>query len=162
MSETPQKFGYRGYVASRAVRETNFPQQIQNLVVRDYATRRGLRYLLSATEYAMPSCYLMLNAVLDELANIEGIIMFSVFMLPRRKARRMEVFDRILAAGCELHAALENVALRTRADITDIEDLVEVAFTLPLLPLNGRYEKDETSSQERSEDPFWSTLVAAL
>jgi sporadic carbohydrate cluster protein (TIGR04323 family) len=154
--------GYRGYVASRAVRGTNFPQQIQNLVLRDYASRNGLQYLLSYTEYAMPSCYMMLNAVLEELPKLRGIIMFSAFMLPRRRARRLAIFDRVLSAGCELHAALENIALRSPDDVGNLEDLLEVAFTLPQLPLAGRYEKDETSAQERDRDPFWSALAARL
>jgi sporadic carbohydrate cluster protein (TIGR04323 family) len=154
--------GYRGYVASRPVRGSSFPQQVQNLVLRDYATRNGLHYLLSATEYAMPSCYLMLNAVLEELPTIEGIIFFSIFMLPQKKARRLEIFDRVLAAGCELHAALENVVLRGHEDVPSLEDLLEVAFALPRLPMGGRYEKDEASAQERVRDPFWSALASAL
>ena len=154
--------GYRGYVASRPVRGTSFPQQVQNLVVRDYAARQGLLYLLSATEYAMPSCYLMMNAVLEELPKLQGLIFFSIFMLPRRKERRLDVFDRVLAAGCELHAALENVVLRRREDIAGLEDVLEVAFTLPRLPLAGRYEKDESSIHDRERDTFWSALASAL
>lgn len=160
MNGSKPRSGYRGYVASRPVRGTSFPQQIQNLVLRDYAARHELTYLLSATEYGMPSCYLMLNAILDELPKLQGIIMFSAFMLPERKSRRLEIFERILAANCELHAALENVALRGRDDIADLEDLLEVAFTLPRLPVAGRYEKDEASSLERKRDPFWSALAA--
>ncbi len=56
-----ERYGYRGYVASRPVRGNSFPQQVQNLVVRDYASRKELKYLLSATEYAMSSGFLMLN-----------------------------------------------------------------------------------------------------
>jgi sporadic carbohydrate cluster protein (TIGR04323 family) len=158
----PVRAGYRGYVASRPVRGTSFPQQVQNLVVRDYATRHGLLYVLSATEYAMPSCYLMMNAVLEELPNLRGLLFFSIFMLPQRKERRLEVFDRVLAAGCELHAALEGVVLRTREDIAGLEDLLDVAFTLPRLPVAGRYEKDESSAHERARDTFWSALASAL
>jgi sporadic carbohydrate cluster protein (TIGR04323 family) len=160
--QSASRFGYRGYVASRAVRGTNFPQHVQNLVVRDYAARHGLHYLLSVTEYAMPSCYLMLNALLDELPRLEGTVFFSLFMLPRAKARRLEIFERVLARGCELHAALENVALRRRDDIAALEDVLQVAFTLPLLPLAGRYEKDENSREERARDPFWSVLERSL
>jgi hypothetical protein len=53
--------GYRGYVFSRSVDNHRVPQHIQNLVIRDYAARRKLHYLLSATEYAMPGCYLILD-----------------------------------------------------------------------------------------------------
>jgi sporadic carbohydrate cluster protein (TIGR04323 family) len=160
MSATP--LGYRGYVASRSVRGTNFPQQVQNLVLRDYAARNKLHYLLSSTEYAMPSCYLMLNAVLDEIEDLEGIIFFSAFMLPQRKSRRQEVFARILNAGRELHAAMENIVVRKQEDIANLEDLLDVDLTLSRLPLGGRYEKDEASMEQRGRDPFWSTLANDL
>jgi sporadic carbohydrate cluster protein (TIGR04323 family) len=156
------RIGYRGYVASRPVRGSSFPQHVQNLVVRDYAARRGLPYLLSLTEYAMPDCFLMLEALLGELPKLRGVIFFSIFMLPENKLRRQNVFDRILSMGCELHTALENIALRSPDDIGAIEDLLDVALTLPRLPLRGRYEKDETSADERQRDPFWSTMAAAL
>lgn len=156
------RFGYRGYVASRPVRGISFPQQVQNLVVRDYASRWKLHYLLSATEYAMPSCYLMLNAVLDELPTLKGVILFSAFMLPKRKAKRLSIYEKILGAGCELHAALENLKVQSRTDVDELEDVLEVALTLPSLPLEGRYEKGDDSADRRSRDPFWSALIVSV
>jgi sporadic carbohydrate cluster protein (TIGR04323 family) len=52
-SVNSNRHGHRGYIASRPVRGQDWPQHVQNLVVRDYAQRNGLHYLLSATEYAM-------------------------------------------------------------------------------------------------------------
>lgn len=115
--------GYRGYIASRPVRGLMQPQQVQNLVVRDYAGRRGLTYLLSATEYAMPACYLILETVMRELPEIEGIICYSLFMLPERAARRRELYERIFAAGCSLHGALENMAIVDWQDVVALEDI---------------------------------------
>lgn len=127
--------GYRGYIASRPVRGQTTPQQVQNLVVRDYARRNGLSYKLSATEYAMPSCYMMLNSVLDELPSLEGIVCYSIFMLPQRAARRSEIYARVLDAGCALHAALEGLAIAAPEDADRVEDLFLVdqfAATRPL------------------------------
>lgn len=154
--------GYRGYLASRPVRGTSFPQAVQNLVVRDYATRKGLPYLLHVTEYAMPACYLMLTATLEELPKLGGIIFFSIFMLPPQAKQRARIYDRVLQAECTIHAALESLSLRSEQDIAGIEDLLEVAATLPRLPFAGRYDKDETSAQVRNADPFWAALEAAL
>ena len=126
--------GYRGYIASRPVRGQTTPQQVQNLVVRDYARRGGLSFKLSATEYAMPSCYMMLNAVLDELSSLEGIICYSIFMLPQRALRRSEIYRRVLDAGCALHAALEGLAIAAPEDADRVEDLFLVdrfAATVP-------------------------------
>lgn len=115
--------GYRGYVASRPVRGQLWPQGVQNLVIRDYAQRNGLTYLLSAVEYAMPGCYMNLEALMQELDRIEGVVMFSLFMLPERRERRRALYDRALAAGASLHAALENLSVREASDVQRIEDL---------------------------------------
>ncbi len=119
----PERHGFRGYIASRPVRGARTPQHVQNLVVRDYAERHGLHFKLSATEYAMPSCYMVLEAVLDELDSLEGIVCFSLFMLPERAERRREVYRRVLEHGCSLHGALENLAIGEAADVSRVEDI---------------------------------------
>ena len=121
-----ERAGYRGYVASRPVRGQTTPQQVQNLVIRDYASARGLLFKLSAVEYAMPGCTMMLEEVLAELPRLEGFICFSMFMLPEQAKRRREVYRRVLAAGASLHAALENLALTNESDVGRLEDLFQV------------------------------------
>jgi sporadic carbohydrate cluster protein (TIGR04323 family) len=134
--------GYRGYIVSAPVRGSHVPQRVQNLVVRDYAQRRGLPYRLSLTEYAMPGSTMMLAALLDDLDAVDGIILFSLFTLPRSTARRTAVFQRVLGAGKSLHAALEQLTLRSPADEAAWNDLIDIDATLPATPFRGRYEKD--------------------
>ena len=43
------RYGYRGYITSRPFLGERAPQHIQNLVIRDYAAKHGLDYLLSVT-----------------------------------------------------------------------------------------------------------------
>ena len=118
-----ERHGYRGYVASRDVRGQRWPQHVQNIVIRDYCAREKLPYLLSVAEYAMDGCYMNLATVLDELPRIQGIAMFSLFMLPQRAERRLEIYARVLDAGASLHGALEGTALSGGADIGRIEDI---------------------------------------
>lgn len=115
--------GYRGYVGTRPVRGQRTPQHVQNIVIRDYARRHNLHYLLSGVEYVMAGSYMMLEDLLSDLANTRGIICYSLFMLPEDAAYRRRIYDRILTAKAELHAAVEDVAIRTEADIPAIEDL---------------------------------------
>jgi sporadic carbohydrate cluster protein (TIGR04323 family) len=117
------RHGHRGYIASRPVRGQEWPQHVQNLVVRDYAQRNGLHYLLSATEYAMDGNYMNLETVLGELDRIEGVICFSLFMLPKRAEKRHALYDRVLDAGADLHGARENMAIRTADDVARREDI---------------------------------------
>lgn len=121
-----ERLGYRGYIGCRPVFGNRTAQHVQNLVIRDYAQRHGLVYKLSATEYAMPGCYMMLNQVLEELPALEGVIAFTLFMLPRRPERRVAIYRRVLAAGASLHTALEGFALRSEDDIDRLERIWRV------------------------------------
>jgi len=149
--------GYRGYIVSRPVRGSHFPQRVQNLVVRDYAARRSLPFRLSVTEYAMAGCTMMFASLLDELDALDGIVLFSLFTLPARREERRLAYERVLAAGKTLHAALEGLVLRAPGDIRVWEDIIEVDAVLPHTPFGGRYEKTDTPL-----GPEGATLAALL
>lgn len=127
--------GYRGYIGTRPLNGSRTAQAVQNLVVRDYAQRNKLQYLLSAVEYAMPNCYLMLNEVLAELPKLEGVICYSLFMLPTDADRRVAVYRRMLNGGGVLHAALEAQMLKSEDDIQRWEDIWLVQQALASSPL---------------------------
>jgi sporadic carbohydrate cluster protein (TIGR04323 family) len=134
--------GYRGYVGSRPVRGVAYPQRVQNLVVRDYAQRRKLPFLLSLVEHAMPGSYMVLEHLLSELPQLDGAIFFSTFMLPPDAVARHAVYDRFLAAGATLHLALENRSVADRDACAQLEETLLVAQALGATPFGGRYEKD--------------------
>lgn len=118
-----ESLGYRGYIFSRPFFGERVLQHVQNLVIRDYCQRRGLRYLLSATEYAMDGCDMMLEAVLGELPQLRGIALYSLFLLPRRRSKRLSVYRRVFAASATLHGALEDFPVATDDDVRRVEDL---------------------------------------
>lgn len=118
---------FRGYIASRPVAGERTAQHVQNLVVRDYARRKGLDFLLSATEWAMPNCFMILDQVLgEELPEIGGIIAFSLFMLPTDMVRRKAVWRRVLDLGKAIHFAHEGLAVASAADVARMEDIMLV------------------------------------
>jgi sporadic carbohydrate cluster protein (TIGR04323 family) len=119
--------GYRGYVFSRAVDDHRVPQHIQNLVIRDYAQRRKLHYLLSATEYAMAGSFLVLEQVLTDLAVVDGIILYSMFMLPSSPVHRAEIYRKVVAGGRSLHAAVEGFVLQSEVDSERWENVLRTA-----------------------------------
>lgn len=116
--------GYRGYIGSRTYRGERTPQHIQNLAIRDYCNRNSFTYLLSATEYAMPGCYMMLNEVLREVGKIEGVVLYSIFMLPQQRERRLEVCHAYLNAGATLHGALENISIKSEEDLRKLDEML--------------------------------------
>lgn len=151
--------GYRGYVGSRPVRGVAYPQRVQNLVVRDYAQRRKLPFLLSLVEHAMPGSYMILENLLSELPALDGAIFFSAFMLPPDAAARRAVYDRFLSTGATLHLALENRSVADPAACAQLEETLLVAQALGATPFAGRYEKD---GRERSAATATESALLAL
>ena len=126
--------GFRGYVSSRSFLGQRAPQRVQNLVIRDYCKRNSLLYLLSAVEYIMHDCYAMLQKVLVELPEIEGIVFYSMFQLPLEKEKRQRIYSAVLKQGRSLHFALETLKIETYRDINRIEDIWEVQKAIEHAP----------------------------
>lgn len=126
--------GFRGYIASRPILGERTPQHVQNLVVRDYAKRRGMTYLLSATEWTMDECFMVLEEVLDDLPRLEGVIAYSLFMLPTDPARRARVWDRLLASDKSFHMALEGLVVADTRSVARVEDIWLARSVLPRCP----------------------------
>lgn len=117
------KKGWRGYIFSRAIGGQMIPQRVQNLVLRTYADKNGLLYLLSATEYHIPDSYMMLESLYSGLKNLEGLLFYSLNMLPEDRAQRRRLYDKVLEAGCGLRFALEELSVETESDAALVEDV---------------------------------------
>lgn len=115
--------GYRGYICARMEMGRSTPQHIQQLVIRDYCAKRNMRFLLSATEYCMPGCTLILDAVLAELDSLEGIVMYSLYQMPTDKQKRMAMYEALFVKGASLHCAAEGVAITNWNDAQRMEDI---------------------------------------
>jgi sporadic carbohydrate cluster protein (TIGR04323 family) len=120
--DKPNRKGFRGYMGARLSMQRSTPQHIQQLVMRDYCKTRNMPYLLAATEYCMPGCTMMLDAVLDELDHIEGIVMYSLALFPSSRAKRLDMYRRVLDKGCVLHTAVEGIVIRTMGDALRVEE----------------------------------------
>jgi sporadic carbohydrate cluster protein (TIGR04323 family) len=129
-----ERAGHRGYIGARPLNGNRTPQHVQNIVIRDYARRKNLHYLLSAAEHTMPGSYMILEDLLDELPRLNGIICYSIFMLPPDEYRRREIYDRVLREGCDLHTAVEEVAITSKDDIQTVEDILLVNKYATILP----------------------------
>lgn len=114
--------GFRGYMGTRMGLERSTPQHIQQLVMRDYCQKHGMTYLLAAVEYRMPGCTMILDAVLSELHHIEGIVMYSLALFPQAREKRMEMYRKLLATSCSLHAAVENITISDWETAMHLED----------------------------------------
>ena len=126
--------GYQGYVTSRSFQGQRVPQHVQNLVIRDYCQGRGMTYLLSGTEYAIPGSSLMLQQLLDGLEQLEGIVLYSLFQLPENKSSRLNIYQQVLAKNKSLHFAVETLVLQGERDCHRIEDIWGVFQVMSHMP----------------------------
>lgn len=120
----------RGYIFGRPFLGERVPQHVQNIVLRDYARRKNVVLLLSASEYAMPRSHLILETVCGELPRIDGILAYSVFQLPEDAAHRASVLDRVVSSGKEMHFAVENIMVDSRDSVEAVEVLWRVRIAL--------------------------------
>ena len=120
----------RGYIFARPFMGERAPQHVQNIVLRDYCQKRGHELLLSATEYAMEDSYMILESVLDDLANIDGIVFYSLYQLPTQSEKRRLIYSRVLDAQKSLHFAVEGMSISNIDEIDSVENCLLVKSTL--------------------------------
>ena len=121
----------RGYIFSRPFLGERVPQHVQNLVIRDYCNKQRLQYLLSATEYAMANSHLILQQVLEELSILDGIVFYSLFLLPEDKTERDRVINFILKKEKTIYFAVEGLRINNKTEHERLENIWQVKKVLP-------------------------------
>lgn len=118
--------GYRGYIFSRSINQNFIPQRVQNLVIRDFATRKKIFFKLSLTEYNMKNCYIMLNSLIKDVNKIDGIIFYSIEMLPTDKKEALKLIDLFLKKKKSLYFALEELKVSSKKDLMIIKEILMI------------------------------------
>jgi len=116
----------RGYIFSRSINNNRVPQHVQNIVIRDFCNNSDLQYYLSATEYSMKNCYLILKSVLKEMNKFDGIVFYSINQLPIEKKERIKIYKKMFKKSKFLFFAVENLSIKKIGDIDRIEKIIEV------------------------------------
>lgn len=126
--------GFRGYCTNAEFGGHRIPVPVQNLMLRDYVQRRNLLFRLSINEMQFPNCYLQLLGLLPQLPMLEGVIMCSLFMLPKDPEIRHMIYREFLRQGASLHFVMENVVIQTAGDLEGVEEILAIRDTLPACP----------------------------
>jgi len=121
----------RGYIFSRVFLGERAPQYVQNIVIRDYCSKKRFQYLLSASEYAMVNSTFVLKQIINELTSIDGIVAYSVFQMPEDDLQRRDFFKKILLLNKEIHFAAEDLFLHDNNTFDQIEEIWQVKKTIP-------------------------------
>jgi sporadic carbohydrate cluster protein (TIGR04323 family) len=126
--------GYRGYVTSRPFGQYSIPVPLQSLALRDYCQRNNMLYVLPVNENIFPHSYMVLEGMIRDLTDYEGIVMCSMHMLPQRADRRRQIFEHIIQQGCSLHIVLEGIVISGPQDVEKIEELLQLNQIAARLP----------------------------
>ena len=117
---------FRGYIFSRSFRGERAPQSVQNIIIRDYCEKRSYEFLLSKAEYAIEDSYKILFDALKKLKKIEGMVFYSVLMLPTSKSLRFKIYNIFLNNKKKLLFAVEDLQLKSIKDIERIENILKI------------------------------------
>ena len=121
----------RGYIFSRVFFGERIPQNIQSLTIRDYCNKNKLTFLLHAVEYAMKDSHFILEALMDELDEIDGIAAYSLFQMPYDDKSRNKIFKEFISKKKTIHFALESLKISNLNDVELIEHIWKIKKTLP-------------------------------
>jgi sporadic carbohydrate cluster protein (TIGR04323 family) len=124
------RIGYRGYVSPREFGGLRVPVPVQSLVLRDYCARNKFLYKLHLNENIFPHSYMVLDGLVRNLDGLEGLLIFSLFMMPERAQRRAELYEHAFRQQAQLHFVLEGLVMRQPADVAAIEDILLIYQTL--------------------------------
>ena len=130
---------FRGYISSRKLEDNNLiDQSVQNLVIRNACDKRGFVYMLSATEYGMKNCFLMLNQVIQDLSKgkCDGIALYSIEQLPKDLKIRKRIYQVVVKHKKRILISLEDILLEHNKGIKSFENLIKIKFLLNFCPKN--------------------------
>jgi sporadic carbohydrate cluster protein (TIGR04323 family) len=144
------RLGYRGYVTSREFGGARIPVPVQALVLRDYCARKELLYKLHVNENVFPNSYLVLDSLVGNLDGLEGVLMCSMYMLPKRAARRQALYEHIFRQGVSMHFVLEEFVVTRPSDTIAVEEILAISEALPLCPTE--IPDDSSASPGRSPE----------
>ena len=126
----------RGYISSRPFFGERVPQTVQNIVIRNYCEKHELTFLLSKAEYCIKGCYSVLQNILNDLNEFDGIVLYSLFQLPENSELRRPVFDKVLESNKFMLFVLEDMSLSCQRDKYYLENIFKIKTNLSKCPNN--------------------------
>ena len=111
----------RGYNFSREFMGERVPQHIQNIVIRQHCKNMKLHYLLSSTEYSMKNSSLIFDQIIEEIRNLHGVVVYSIFQLPENNFKRKKIYSKFIKNRKILYFANEGFKISNHKDAYRVE-----------------------------------------
>ena len=111
---------------SREIKGNFIPQRVQNLVIKDFCKRKNLFFKLSSAEYIMENSFLMLKSMLKDIKLIDGVVFYSIEMLPSKKKLREDILNNFIKNKKKIFFALEEIEINQINAIKKINMLLNI------------------------------------
>ena len=139
---TKKKEKCRGYITGKSIEQGFVPQQVQNIVVRNYCKNNDIEYLWSAVEFLMPNSYFHLENILNDLEQVDGVVFYSLHLMPENRLMRKRIYDTIVKKKKKIHFAVENFFAWDEKSCKKIEKTILIKKALPYCINNISQLKD--------------------
>lgn len=106
-----------GYVTTRTYDGIFLPVPLQNLSLRDYASKRSLKYHLPRIEHHFPDSFIELYTLSREMLPESYLGMYTGLFLPTCAASINKIADTLFEKGCSLLLILENKSICNLPDL---------------------------------------------
>ena len=113
----------RGYIFSSDFCGEKIPQNVQNLYIRNYFKNNNLHYMLSSVEYSIHNSVYILDGLFDEINNVNGVVFYSFYQLPKNSLKRKEFFIEMVNFKKKIFFCSENITINKIEDFEKIETL---------------------------------------
>ncbi len=113
----------KGYIFSRPFFNERVPQNIQNIILRDYCKKKNIEYLLSSTEYTMKDSSFILSEITTKFKNYDGLVFYSLLQMPVDLAIRKKFYKKTLKNKKQIHFVLENFIAKNETDFVELEKI---------------------------------------
>jgi len=116
----------KGYIFSRPFFGERVPQHIQNIVLRDYCKKNNINFLLSGTEYAVENSTYILEELINNWKNNDGLIFYSLFQLPLDFKKRSKFYQKAIKDKKQIHFVLENIKTNDKNSFLKLEEIFKI------------------------------------
>ena len=123
-SQNLNKKTLRGYISSRDINGAYYPQNVQNLLIRNFAVQNNINLQLSGTEWIVSKSYVMLRSILKE--KNDGVIFFSLFQIYEENYKFNKILKKILEKKKLAIFALENIIISNNKEMISLQQKLKL------------------------------------
>lgn len=111
-----------GYINLRPFNGSTLSSTLQNLVMRNFCIKKGFVFNISPSEFIFNNSFIQLNSLLNS-KSISGIVMCSIFMLPKNIEERLKLYRLANKNKKKMYFVFEKISVLKPKDLNEIEEL---------------------------------------